>query len=86
MNKRDPIRTAYCRCRSSARFRGEEWALEYTDFINLWQEAGGIHLRGKKMTDLVMHRIDRSQGWILSNIKISPRQEMKLAGGRPSVR
>ena len=83
--KRDPwtpIRTAYWRSRSQARWRGESWPDEFTfdQWWAIWRPW--FHQRGRGVNDSVMIRVDDSLPWGPSNVDIVERWEYLTPRGR----
>lgn len=65
------IRLAWSRMRAQAKFRNEEWAIDWQEFQNLWE--GKWHLRGSEKGCLSLSRTDWELGWTLDNVKLDTR-------------
>lgn len=68
-------RRAFQRQRCQARFRGEEWADDFTfeQWWSLWQPYW--HNRGQSSTDYQMSRSDPEKSWNYYNVMIIERKK-----------
>jgi len=63
----------FLKVRAQARYRGEEFELEFEDFFTLWD--GYWDQRGRSGDNLVMTRIDWEKAWTKKNITLITRTE-----------
>lgn len=61
----------WLKSKAQARYRGEEWCLEFEDFFALWD--GQWHLRGRDPESLCMTRVDWELAWTPTNTIIVTR-------------
>lgn len=59
--------------RNQARFRGEEWELEFDDWLAIW--GSNIQYRGRQKGSMTMVRIDYERPWSNTNARIVDRKE-----------
>jgi hypothetical protein len=59
--------------RAQAKFRGEEYTLEFEDFYEFW--TGSWHERGRGGDDMILTRIDPEKPWQADNCKLRVRKE-----------
>lgn len=58
--------------RYRAAHRGIEWKLEYWEWLQIWQDSGHMHERGKKKGQWCMARNGDRGAYEASNVKIVP--------------
>jgi hypothetical protein len=63
----------FLKMRAQAKFRGEDFELQFEEFYTMWN--GNWHLRGRGTNDLVLARIDWEEGWDSANIHLITRNE-----------
>lgn len=66
-------RLAWLRSSAQARFRNEAWSLTFDEFCHFWSSENLWARRGRSTQDLVLTRIDVSQGWTTANCVIITR-------------
>ena len=64
---------SWCRSRSQAHYRGEQWNLGFEDFERAWGDQWCR--RGRHIEDLCMTRQDPDGAWQLDNVIIVTRRE-----------
>lgn len=73
----DPVRHKQYRVwlqqRNQANFRGEQWDIDFDDWLKLWGDRW--ELRGRERTHYCMSRKDYSGPWSLDNVEIIIRSE-----------
>ncbi len=76
-------RLVWCRSRSQARYRGEEWSLSFDDFCRLWSTESLWLQRGRHNDGLVLFRYDAVQPWQLTNCCIITRvNQLRISAAR----
>jgi hypothetical protein len=66
-------RRAWLVHRSQARFRSEEYALSWEEYVDVWGDR--FSQKGRHPEDLTMTRIDDEKAWSVDNVKIISREE-----------
>ena len=67
---------AWMKRKAQAKFRKEEWELQWEDFYELWKDCW--HLKGRLADDVCMTRDDIEKPWSKENtIIISRREHLK---------
>lgn len=59
--------------RNQAQYRGEQWTLEFDDWLAIW--GTNIQYRGRQKGSMTMVRIDYTQPWSKTNARIVDRLE-----------
>lgn len=65
--------------KAQANYRGEEWALEFEDFYQLWKDDW--HNRGRDPDNVCMSRLDPEGAWDADNAVIITRKEQLQRNG-----
>lgn len=74
--QRQDMYYAWMRRKAQAKFRQEEWELEWEDFYELWKDQW--HLKGRLPDDICMTRDDHEKSWSKQNtILITRRQHLQ---------
>ena len=71
------LRRDWSRSRCQARFRGEEWNLEFEDYYRLWTEDDKYLRKGRHAEQLCLGRWDVEGAWELSNLWLTTNSEFK---------
>lgn len=66
----DPPRQAFLVQRHQAGLRKIEWQLEYWEWLQIWQDSGHLHERGKRHGEWVMARKGDIGPYSAENVKI----------------
>jgi len=66
--------------KAQANFRGEEWALEFEEYYQLWKNDWDN--RGRQPDDMCMTRIDKEGAWAVGNVHVITRREHLIEQGR----
>lgn len=66
----DPLRTAFMEQRSQAKSRGIAWELPYWQWLQIWQDSGHLHERGRRKGEWVMGRNGDAGPYAEWNVKI----------------
>lgn len=63
------------RARAQAWYRGEEWTITETEYIELWRKDEQYKKKGRSNQSLCLVRKDYDEGWHLWNVEIRSREE-----------
>lgn len=61
------------RARAQARYRGEEWLITESEYIDLWMKDDQHLSKGRGRYDLTMTRLDPELAWTRDNVVIMTR-------------
>jgi hypothetical protein len=61
------------RRRAQAKFRGEQWLITESEYIELWRKDDLYQRKGRSVNDLCMTLVDPDLPWTLDNIEIITR-------------
>jgi len=73
-------RLGYHRARCQAKYRGEEWELDFYEYWELWIDHW--EERGRGINDMCMIRLDKSLPWRWDNVKMVSRGDYLTQHGR----
>jgi len=62
----------YFEQRQAAKQRGVEWQLDFWQWLEIWQDSGHLHERGRCKGDYQMCRMGDRGGYASSNVFIAP--------------
>ena len=65
---------AFLKHRSQARYRGESYELTWEDWEHLWDDSSW-QLRGQRIGDLCLTRIDFAGEWAIHNVIVCTRKD-----------
>lgn len=77
-------RNAFSNARAQARHRGQEWNIEYEDWIEIW--GTDFDNRGRKPGHKCLVRNDETKPWCKENMLVVDRSEMLIHQKRPAPR
>jgi len=60
--------------KNQAQYRGEEWEIDFEDFILIW--GTNWENRGRRVDQMCMTRIDPEKPWVNENIQVIIRKEL----------
>jgi len=69
------LRRSFIQCRSQAKHRGQNWDIDFDDYVGLWMTNNNYLRKGRHRNNLHFCRIDDTKGWNINNVQITTRGE-----------
>lgn len=69
------LRISYNRSKAQAQYLGQEWDLEWEDYLWIWLENEAWRYKGRGSESLCLGRIDSAKPWTKKNVQLSGRRE-----------
>lgn len=65
--------------------RGHVWLLGFLEWVQVWNEGGGLALCGRGRAAFGFTRVDEANPWQLGNVVVLPMEEINGRGGRKTL-